>query len=777
MKIYSKYTKALTSVFLASTAITGCVYGTANAVETGTESIEVSQAEKGYLFSLGLVAENTKPLEEQPVVLEESNAFIITYKEGTAKDISKAEEVVSNVTDLDAETTKTSIAGNDDYVVVEVDKLLNKEEQSKVIDELKNSDSNIKSVEKDAIVKNVTSAISGSREQYWGQLWDKQVVKAQSSWDLGVTGAGQQIAVVDTGYTNHPDLDGNRVNGYDVVSTAWQARDGDGRDTDPRDMGTWSSSRNSSWHGTNVASIAVGQSNGTGIVGIAPEAKFQPIRVLSYDDSGSISDIADGIYQSAGGRVSGLPANTKPSTVINASLSYPGSCSSYMQDAINFAVNKGIPVVVASGNTGTPAINNAPGNCANVITVGATALVSGNQVVTGYSNYGGAVDIVAPGGASGSSIFQAGNFGTTTVGSAGYVYKNGTSMATPQVAGAIALMKQANPNLNAYQIKSMLLANSDLVSGYRSLNVEKAVKAALSSAGRSSLLTNDRYINNFRLTGAIGAKYFENTGLLGVPTSNEYNITNNGVAQTFSNGYIVYWSEASGAHIMNMNGVIFNYFKARGYEDGFGFPTSDQYAVSGGVAQDFRLVDGRTQTIYYNNATQTANHVWNPGGIGWYFNSNGGVSKFGVPITNEIGDSGIVYQNFSNNRIITWSPETDTHSIVRGGDIYWRWINTGGAGKHGAFSADERTTVQGEGALTYTKRGTAESVFVWSPRTGTKIMNSRGAIYYKWLEVGGSNFGYPTTDEYTDNEGVTKVVFSNGSSINWTSQRGVWISK
>lgn len=302
-------------------------------------------------------------------------------------------------------------------------------------------------------------------------------------WDAldYTTGAGSIVAVLDTGYVDHPDLDANRLPGYDMISSSSTAGDGNGRDSDATDVGDYAwycFSFSSSLHGSHVAGTATGVGdNGTGITGIAYEGEFVPVRVLGKC-GGTLSDIADGVRWAAGLNVSGTSSNPYPADVINLSLGGSGSCDSYMQDAINDAVAAGSVVVVAAGNSNANAANYTPASCNNIITVAAVDQTGGKA---SYSNYGNVVEIAAPG----SSILSTIDSGRKTSSGPAYAYYSGTSMATPTVAGVVALMKAANPSLTPADVLSILQSTASPFPascsgcGAGIVDAEAAVEAAL----------------------------------------------------------------------------------------------------------------------------------------------------------------------------------------------------------------------------------------------------------------------------------------------------------
>ncbi|BCW67909.1 extracellular protease [Arthrobacter sp. NicSoilB4] len=310
------------------------------------------------------------------------------------------------------------------------------------------------------------TAVLSPNDTRYGEQWDFTAangMRIPGAWDVS-TGTGSTVAVIDTGITAHTDLDSNVLPGYDFVSDATAARDGNGRDANAQDQGDWyaagecgqTAASNSSWHGTHVAgTVAAVTGNSIGVAGVAPNAKVLPVRVLAKC-GGALSDIADAIIWASGGAVSGIPANANPAKVINMSLGGSGACGTTYQAAINTAVSRGTTVVVAAGNSNQDASGFRPANCSSVVTVAAS---NPSGTLSYYSNFGATVDLTAPGGdtgVSGGGILSTINTGTTTPGGAGYASYQGTSMATPHVAGLVALMKAKSPALTPAQVESTL---------------------------------------------------------------------------------------------------------------------------------------------------------------------------------------------------------------------------------------------------------------------------------------------------------------------------------
>ncbi|NUT53963.1 MAG: S8 family serine peptidase, partial [Saccharothrix sp.] len=208
----------------------------------------------------------------------------------------------------------------------------------------------------------ILQATAVPNDPLWPQQWhyweSPGGIGLSQAWDQGPSGAGQRVAVLDTGRTSHPDLTANYVGGYDFISNAVTANDGNGRDANPLDQGDWTSgqcgvARPSSWHGLHVGgTVAALRNNAIGGTGVAPLAKVVPVRVLGTS-GGSLADIAAAIVWAAGGAVAGVPANPNPAKTLNLSLGgAAAACPASLQNAINIARNAhGATVVVAAGNS------------------------------------------------------------------------------------------------------------------------------------------------------------------------------------------------------------------------------------------------------------------------------------------------------------------------------------------------------------------------------------------------------------------------------------------
>ncbi|MBC7085123.1 MAG: S8 family serine peptidase [Methanomethylovorans sp.] len=225
--------------------------------------------------------------------------------------------------------------------------------------------------------------------------WGIARIDATGAQSIGITGSGIRVAVLDTGIDyNHPDLKANYLGGYDFVNA----------DNDPMDDHS---------HGTHVAGTVAALSNGIGVLGAAPQAGLYAVKVADSSGSCSYSNIIAGINW----------AVNNNANVITMSLGGTSS-SSTLQNACNNAYSKGVVLVGAAGNSGGSVIY--PAAYDSVIAVSAT---DSTNTKTSWSCYGPQVEFAAP-GASIRSTLPGGLYGSMS----------GTSMATPHVTGAVALL-------------------------------------------------------------------------------------------------------------------------------------------------------------------------------------------------------------------------------------------------------------------------------------------------------------------------------------------------
>ncbi len=326
-------------------------------------------------------------------------------------------------------------------------------------------------------------------DQWYFLSAEPAATRTDQAWDVTTGDANTVVAVLDTGVRpDHPDLTSKLVRngngelvGYDFLSDARTANDGDGRDADPSDPGDWvdstdrasaffsgCSASGSSWHGTRVASLIGARSDdGYGVAGAGWATRILPVRVLGKC-GGPDSDIIDGMRWAAGLEVEGVPPNPTPAKIINLSLGGNDSCNALWQSAIDEITARGTLVVASVGNEGIPP--GTPANCNNVLGVGAVRH-AGSKI--GFSNLGPGTDISAPGGNCVNeppyttaapcvyAIQVAIDMGSTVpVGPTHTDKVNrpnvGTSFSAPLVAGAAALMNAVNPQLKPDQLATLL---------------------------------------------------------------------------------------------------------------------------------------------------------------------------------------------------------------------------------------------------------------------------------------------------------------------------------
>ncbi len=295
----------------------------------------------------------------------------------------------------------------------------------------------------------IAEAFMVPNDPYYSYQWNFPKIGMESAWDLG-TGAGVTVAVIDTGvayetYTQDlrkyylaPDLAGTTfVPGYDFVNNDSHPNDDHG-------------------HGTHVTGTIAGTTNDNyGVAGIAFGAKIMPIKVLDRRGSGTYSAIANGIRFAA----------DNGAAVINMSLG--GSASSAtMASAVQYAYDKGVTIVAASGNDGAGSVSYPAAYDDYVLAVGATRF---DNTKAPYSNWGTSLDLVAPGGDAsvdqngdgyGDGILQQ-TFSGTNYGAFGYYFFQGTSMASPHVAGVAALVIAKGNATTPTDVRTALESSAD----------------------------------------------------------------------------------------------------------------------------------------------------------------------------------------------------------------------------------------------------------------------------------------------------------------------------
>jgi serine protease len=299
--------------------------------------------------------------------------------------------------------------------------------------------------------------------------WHYPAMNLPSAWDIeDGTENEVVVSVVDTGITEHPDLLLQTLPGYDFVDNVGISGDGDGRDDDPNDEGV-----DSDYHGSHVAgTVAASSDDGAGVAGVNWGARIVPVRALGTTGGGSLVDILEGTLWAAGASIDGIPDNPNPARVINLSLG--GDLGEPCPDEINIFADlaaAGIITVAAAGNENVDAETSFPASCDGVITVGATGPLGERAP---YSNFGTVIDIMAPGGDVNQTIevggedFPAGVLSTIKDDESGdfiYAFYQGTSMASPHVAGLVSLMLAVDPGLSFDEVVTALQNASTPLSG------------------------------------------------------------------------------------------------------------------------------------------------------------------------------------------------------------------------------------------------------------------------------------------------------------------------
>lgn len=293
-------------------------------------------------------------------------------------------------------------------------------------------------------------------------------IQAPAAWSLSTGGAQVIVAVLDSGVSDHPDLAGRILPGWNV----------------PQGSAVTTDVCNS--HGTHVSGIigATGN-NATAIAGLCWDVRIMPIVVVN-PCTGLESWVADGIYW----------AVDHGAELINMSLQYSVG-SDYLHDAVLYAAAEGVPMIAASGNSNLtpPAF---PARWPETIAVAATNNLDQRWA---SSNYGAEIDVAAPGVAV-LSLSASG--GTTT--------KSGTSMAAPHVTGIVALMRSVHATIPGDEIRELLQSSAedvdapgfDQFTGWGRVNAAAAVQAAIDALPIPGDLDGNGLVNGMDLAIVLG---------------------------------------------------------------------------------------------------------------------------------------------------------------------------------------------------------------------------------------------------------------------------------
>jgi len=319
--------------------------------------------------------------------------------------------------------------------------------------------------------------------------WHYPLMKLPEAWSITTGNSNVIVAVVDTGSRSHPDLNANTIAGFDFISSTANAGDGNGIDADPTDVGDGTALNPSSFHGTHVAgTVGAVSNNGSGVAGVCWDVSLMHLRVLGLQ-GGTDADIAQSLrYAARLSNSSGtLPA--AKANVINMSLGGPGS-SSTMQSTITAVRNAGCVIIAAAGNNNSSQLF-FPASYTGVISVSAVDL---NAQKAPYSNFGTMVDVAAPGGDVSRDLngdgYSDGVLSTLVDENNGFapnfVFYQGTSMASPHVAGLAALMLAVDPNLTVSEIETILTTTTidlgapgrDDIFGHGLVQADRALQAA-----------------------------------------------------------------------------------------------------------------------------------------------------------------------------------------------------------------------------------------------------------------------------------------------------------
>lgn len=332
-------------------------------------------------------------------------------------------------------------------------------------------------------------------EYYSNYQYNLTSINMEDAWNITKGSSDVVIAVIDTGVGPQEDLNGKLINGASILNGEINVDSYPGEfsyDGGANDAG-YSSTNPVFPHGTSVSAIISSEINTIGIAGIAPNIKIMPIKVFE-DAQGlcSFVDVALAVEW----------ATEHGANIINLSLG-GAYAPDVLEEKIDYAYDEDIIIVAATGNDGLENIN-YPAFYDNVIAVGSS---NASEQISSFSNYGGELDIVAPG----ENIFlpYIGN----RINSQGFLAQSGTSFSSPTVAAIAGLVKSKYPSLSNFQIQQILYTSAEDITQIAGWDVDSGFGrvdafAALNLASDTSIWDNNDTMataktidNNEKITG------------------------------------------------------------------------------------------------------------------------------------------------------------------------------------------------------------------------------------------------------------------------------------
>jgi subtilisin family serine protease len=449
----------------------------------------------------------------------------------------------------------------------------------------------------------------------WGlDRIDQRALPLDAGYSYANTASGVDVYIFDTGIRlTHQEFGNRAIMGYDGY--AWQGESTDGHG-----------------HGTHVAGIVGGNMFGT-----AKGVRLIAVRVLGNDGVGAWSEVAAGIDWATAHHTSNL-------AVGNLSLGGGGSVR-FVEDAIRQAVADGITMCVAAGNQAIDAEYYTPARTREAITVGASDMSDG---YANFSNFGGVVDLIAPGVNILSSYHLSDN---------STVELSGTSMATPHVAGAAAVYLASHPSATPADVENALKSNGtpNIISATPGgtnnlfLNLDFSNPPSLVKPFQVSLREPADYNGNVSTSPIIS--WYASTGAtsysLQISRSADFSTLEyerSGITQCSASGFVL---ENNTGYYWRVNA-----------ENEMG---TSEWSTTWGFATNTRIGESPSPTTPYNGVEQ----VTVPATLAW--NSASGARSYMLQIATDAAFTNIVYRN---------SEVTETSIIVKsllpGTLYYWR---------------------------------------------------------------------------------------------------------